>query len=222
MTLPAAILFDMDGTLTDSEQIWFRAETELFEDLGKDFDMDMAKNVIGMSIVDSTEYLAQIAGGEISAREIQDRLLEKVTTVAARDGLPWRPGAYELLELTVTLGIPTALVTSSFLSFAQYALDRAPAGSLHVAVTGDRVSQGKPHPLPYLMAADELGVDINKCMAFEDSIPGLTSAYRSGAMTVGIPFQVELPKFEGSVFIESLVDVDEQFLRQQMASRHDA
>ncbi|MFC5370164.1 HAD family hydrolase [Arcanobacterium bovis] len=219
MTLPAAILFDMDGTLTDSEQIWFRAETELFQDLGKDFNFDMAKEVIGMSIVDSTSYLAQIAGGDISPQEIQDRLLEKVTTVAARDGLPWRPGAYELLELAQNLDIPTALVTSSFLSFAQYAIDRAPKGTLTIAVTGDRVPQGKPHPLPYLMAASELGVDINQCMAFEDSIPGLTSAYRSGAVTIGIPFQVELPRFDGAVFIESLVEVDEDFLHENMGSR---
>ncbi len=207
----------MDGTLTDSEKIWFSAETEVFHDLGHELDAEEAKKVIGMAITDSTVFLAELIGNEVTPKEIQTRLLDKVQEIAARDGLPWRPGAVELLQLTHKLGIPTALVTSSFRSFAQYALDKAPTGTLTVVVTGDVVPYGKPHPAPYLMAAAELGVDIKQCLAFEDSIPGLTSAYRSGAKAIGVPFQIQLPQFDGAIYVDSLDDIDEEFLRTVFA-----
>lgn len=209
--MPEAVLFDMDGTLTDTEKLWFEAEEQVFAELGCTWQDGDQNEIIGMAIQNSTALLVKKFDLTISPEELADLLINRVVQIAQTGGMPWRPGARELLENLTSWGIPTALVTSSYKPFADLALANAPQGSLTVSVTGDRVAKGKPDPEPYLTAADELGVDITACVAFEDSGPGLTSAYRSGAKAVGIPFQVELPVFDGALYIDTLEGLDKEF-----------
>lgn len=204
----------MDGTLTDSEQLWFAAEVRVFGDLGVEWKDGYQNEIIGMAIPDSARLLVKRYNLSITPQDLATRLVDAVVETAIEQGMPWRPGAFEVLELAVALGIPTALVTSSYRAFADQTLANAPEGSLSVVVTGDVLApdQGKPHPEPYLRAARELGVDIESCVVFEDSIPGLASGVAAGARVVAIPFEVELPQLESVVYIDSLERVDEDFL----------
>ncbi len=213
MPLPEAVLFDMDGTLTDTETLWFTAEQELFHELGYEWQEAEAKAVIGKSLIEAVRILVENSGVDISLEEFRQRLLEKVESLGQERGMPWRPGAYELLQLLVELNIPTALVTSSYRKFAQLTIDQAPQNSLTVLVSGEMTALGKPHPMPYLVAAEKLGVNIKNCVIFEDSIPGLCSAQATGAHAVAVPFQVELPKLEKVIFIDSLERVNKDFLQ---------
>ncbi|MDO5025805.1 MAG: HAD family phosphatase [Trueperella sp.] len=214
--MPAGLLFDMDGTLTDSEALWFAAEKELFAELGYDWVDGMQYDIIGMSMADATRFLVQKLGLDIAPAELGQELTARVVALGKKHGMPWLPGALELLQNSVAWGIPSALVTSSMPAFAELTLANAPAGALTVCVTGDR-TRGKPHPDPYLLAAAELDVAPELCVTFEDSIPGLQSAVAAGTKAVAVPCQVKLPDIPGVTYIDSLTEVDADFLAARLS-----
>ena len=191
---PAALLWDMDGTLVDTEPYWMLAETELIERWGGTWTHDDALAVVGMGLWDAA-VVFQAHGVGLSADEIvetmTDRVLEQVAVA-----VPWRPGARELLAESRERGIKTALVTMSVQRMAAAIVDAIGFHAFDVIVGGDDVEQPKPHPAPYLRAADLLGVDIEQCVAFEDSIPGVASAVASGAITVAMPLHTPIPATE--------------------------
>ena len=110
-----------------------------------------------------------------------------------RRAVPWRPGARELLAEVREANIPTALVTMSWRRFATEVVEALPAGAFDASVVGDDVERGKPHPDPYLLAAERLGVDIRKCLAIEDSPTGVASALAAGATVLAVPHHVDVP-----------------------------
>lgn len=211
--LPDAVLLDMDGTLTDTETLWFEAETRVMESLGREWKAGDELAIIGRAQLDAAAYLVDAFELDLKPAELSHMLVSTVISLGEERGMPWRPGALELLNLLVKLGIPSALVTSSPAGFAQMLIDMAPQGSLTAMVNGDSGLPGKPDPAPYAHAAELLGADVTRSVAFEDSIPGLTSAHAAGARTIGVPLKVDLPKLEGVTFIDSLEQVDEDFLR---------
>ncbi|WP_216404397.1 HAD family hydrolase [Arcanobacterium phocae] len=215
----AAALFDMDGTLTDSEILWFEAEKAVFARYGKSWNDGDQNDLIGRAIEDSCRLLVSRLDLPLTPAELAPLLVDEVIHQAKTRGMPWRPGARELIDECVQAGIPTALVTSSYADFAQLTLDACP--DLTVAVTGDEVpaGRGKPDPLPYRLAAEKLGVDIRDCVAFEDSDPGIRSAHASGALTVAIPFQVPIPPLDGLVIVDSLADLSIPYLEKLLAAR---
>ncbi|QJC21814.1 HAD family hydrolase [Arcanobacterium buesumense] len=217
----AAALFDMDGTLTDSEILWFEAEKAVFARYGKPWNDGDQNDLIGRAIEDSCRLIVERLELPLTPEELAPILVAEVVHQAKTKGMPWRPGARELVEECVARGIPTALVTSSYSDFAQLTLDAAPKGALGVAVTGDElpVGRGKPDPLPYQLAAEKLGVNIRDCVAFEDSDPGVRSAHASGALTVAIPFQVPIPSLPGLVIVDSLSDLSVARLEELLSAR---
>ena len=104
-------------------------------------------------------------------------------------------------------GVKTALVTMSMRRMALSVAAKLPVGEFDVVVAGDDVTHGKPHPEPYLLAAEQLGVNIKDCIALEDSLTGLTSAEASGAIAIGIPNIVLLPEQEGRLIWPTLQGV---------------
>jgi HAD superfamily hydrolase (TIGR01509 family) len=138
-------------------------------------------------------------------RVIEELLIRVIAQV--REHVPWRPGARELLESLREQGVPSALVTMSWRSFAEAVLDALPDGSFAVVVTGDEVERGKPHPEPYLRAADLLGVSPSDCVALEDSPTGVASAVAAGVPTVAIPHVVAVPEQPGAVQVSSLAGI---------------
>ena len=142
MVLSAA-LFDMDGTLTDSEILWFEAERSVFARYGKPWNDGDQNDLIGRAIEDSCRLLVDRLELPLTPDELGPMLVAEVVHQAKTRGMLWRPGARELLEECAQRRIPTALVTSSYREFAQLTLDAAPEGTLTVAVTGDELPVGR-------------------------------------------------------------------------------
>jgi HAD superfamily hydrolase (TIGR01509 family) len=201
--LPKAVLWDMDGTLVDTEPYWMNAEHELVGEYGGVWTDELAHQLVGNALLVSARIIRDNSPVTLSPEEIVDRLLESVIR-QMREHIPWRPGAAELLNEAVSQGIPNALVTMSYKSFAQVMADELPEGTFAAIVTGDTVTHGKPHPEPYLKAAQLLGVDPADCLAVEDSPTGATSAVASGARTVAVPHIVDVPDDIGAAVVTGL------------------
>ena len=180
--LPAAVLWDMDGTLVDTEPLWIAAETELVESFGGSWTHADGMQLVGSPLPTSAEIL-QGRGVELSVEEIIARLAAGVIRGQVA-GPPWQPGAYRLLVVLRDLGVPQALVTSSYRNLTVPLV--AAIDVFAAVVSGDEVTHAKPHPEPYLTAAQRLGVDPAACVVVEDSRPGIASALASGAQVLAV------------------------------------
>lgn len=189
---PLAVLWDMDGTIVDTEPMWMRAETELVESFGGAWSHEQGLQLVGNGLYDSAAILIA-AGVQLEPLEVIHWLTEHVQA-QLEDGPPWRPGARELLAALRETAVPTGLVTMSFRGMAVQVAEAIGFPAFDVIVAGDDVTHHKPHPEPYLRAAAQLGVPIEGCVAIEDSITGVASAVASGAATVAVPFIVPIPE----------------------------
>ena len=201
MQQPAAVLWDMDGTLIDSEHYWLSSERNLALEHGADWHENDGLDLVGMSLYDSTLVIKERIGSDLEPQQIIDRLTDDVIGHLERH-IPWRPGALELLQELRANGIRTALVTMSLSRMAASVVavlnrEFGPEGAFDLVIGGDNVERGKPHPEPYLTAANQLGVAIEDCIALEDSLNGLLSAEASGALAIGVPNVVDLPAKPG-------------------------
>ena len=174
------------------------SEQELAESWGGKWSSDDGEELIGMSLYESTSLIKQKVGIDLTPQEITDILTDAVTKKLEAN-IVWRPGVLNLMAELQSLGIKTALVTMSMRRMALSVAERLPGSKFDVVVAGDDVTRGKPHPEPYLKAAELLGVDIRDCIALEDSLTGLASAEASGAIAIGIPNIVRLPEQEGRI-----------------------
>ena len=206
------MLFDMDGTLVDTEPYWMAAEWALVEEFGGSWSDQHQENLVGNALITSAEYLRLHGGIDLAPEVIVERLLDHVV-IAAQQEMPWRPGAQELLARLHAAGVPTALVTMSYTRLAQVMVDRLPAGTFTAIVTGDQVADGKPHPEAYLTAAQRLGVEPAACVAIEDSPTGLASAEAAGCVVVAVPHHVPVLPAPRRIFVDSLTDLDVDVLR---------
>ncbi len=209
---PAAVLFDMDGTLVDSERLWDVALQELAQTYGGTLSVAARRAMIGTGMADSMRILHDDLGQphrdpQASATWINARILELFRT-----GLQWRPGALALLGAVREARIPTALVTSSGRALVEIALDTLGRDRFDVVVCGDEVDSTKPHPEPYLTAARLLGVPIDRCVAIEDSAIGVASAVAAGAAVLAVPAEVPLAPRDGVHQLESLLTADLELL----------
>ena len=189
--LPAAVLWDMDGTLVDTEPYWIDAEFEIVEIHGGTWSHDHAKALVGSDLLDSGAYIREHGGVDRTPTEIVEMLLDRVVA-RVRAEVPWRPGARELLAEVRGASVHTALVTMSWRRFADEVVNCLPTGSFTTSVTGDEVARGKPHPEPYLRAAERLGVRADQCLAIEDSPTGVRSALAAGCRVIAVPHVVEV------------------------------
>lgn len=192
---PSAVLWDMDGTLIDSEPYWMASETALVESFGGVWTHEDCMQLVGSGLPTSAAIL-QSRGVDLGIDEIIDRMTDEVIAQLAVE-IPWRPGARELLESLRAAGTPCGLVTMSISRMAAAVVERLPADSFQVVVTGDLVENSKPHPEPYLRAAEVLGVPIEACVAIEDSHAGLASAVAAGTVAIGVPHQLVLDEAQG-------------------------
>jgi HAD superfamily hydrolase (TIGR01509 family) len=181
----------MDGTLVDTEPYWMSSQVDLVASFGAEWTHDDGLTLVGSGLWHSARVL-QARGVTMTEDEIIDHLTDRVLEQLGEFGIPWRPGAHELLAELRELGVATALVTMSISRMAHHVADRLGFLGFDVVVSGDDVTHAKPHPEPYLTAAQLLGVEIAQCLAIEDSEPGVASASASGAVTIGVPFMVPL------------------------------
>ena len=205
--LPAAVLWDMDGTLVDTEPYWIQTEFELAERYGGSWSEAHALNLVGNDLLESGRYIREHMGIDLTPEEIVETLLDGVVHRVEQE-VPWRPGAVELLEAVRSAGVPCALVTMSYERFVAPILAQLPAETFRVVVTGDRVTQGKPHPEPYLTAAAALGLCASDCLAIEDSNTGARSAEAAGCLVLVVENHVPVLQTDRRVFADSLAGLD--------------
>ncbi|HEX5858777.1 MAG TPA: HAD family phosphatase [Microbacterium sp.] len=185
------MLWDMDGTLVDTEPYWMAAEFPLVESFGGSWSHEQGLQLVGMGLEDSARIF-QSAGVRMGVHEIIETLTDDVLRQVAEKGVPFRPGARELLRSLKAAGIPTALVTMSIRRMARTVVDLMDFDAFDIVIAGDDSTRPKPFPDPYLQACAALGVDARETVAIEDSPNGIRSAVASGAVTLGVPHVVSL------------------------------
>jgi HAD superfamily hydrolase (TIGR01509 family) len=208
-----AVLFDMDGTLIDSEPYWMESEQALAAEHKGKWTTEDGLDVVGMSLDKSSRLLKERANIPLEPEEIVDVLTEEVQK-KLRKVIPWRPGAKELLQDLREHGVKTALVTMSMHRMAQQVVDAIEFSAFDVIVAGDDVRNGKPHPEAYQKAAELLGFEPSRCIAFEDSVSGLTSAELAGTIAIGIPHIIPIPEKPGRILWPTLAGVNYKQLRK--------
>jgi HAD superfamily hydrolase (TIGR01509 family) len=215
--LPAAVLWDMDGTLIDSEPYWLQSETKLANDYGSSWESADGHQLIGLNLYESAKLLRdKFDITDLDDQQVIDRLTGDVVA-RLREALPWRPGALELLTELKARGIKTALVTMSMRDMAQLVADQIGFRAFDVIIAGNEVINGKPHPEPYLRACEALEVDPRLTIALEDSNTGARSAIAAGCFTIGIPNIVPISVPEAHL-IDSLADLSVDALAGLMGS----
>ena len=197
------MLWDMDGTLVDTEPYWIEVERELVEAHGGSWGAEDAMELVGNDLLVSAGLLRDRGGIDLPVERIVDHLLDGVLT-RVRRAVPWRPGALELLAELRAHDVRCALVTMSYEVLVEPVLATLPPGSFDAVVTGDNVAHGKPHPEPYLHAARLLGVDPAACVAIEDSGPGAASAEAAGCRVLVVENHVPVDRGPGRVFLPTL------------------
>ncbi|WP_293785751.1 HAD family phosphatase [uncultured Aeromicrobium sp.] len=202
MTLPDAVLWDMDGTLVDTEPFWIASEHELAAEHGMPWTEEDSLALVGSGLLEAGAYIRRRLDSSMSPVEIVDYMIERVS-FNLRGGLPWRPGARELVRAFAESGVPQALVT---MSYASVAAPVAEALGFDVVVTGDSVEHPKPHPQPYLVAAQKLGVEPRRCLAVEDSKTGANSANAAGCWVIAVPHAVKVPDASRRTILRTLED----------------
>lgn len=205
--LPAAVLWDMDGTLVDTEPYWMAEEYALAREHGVRWDEADALDLVGLALLDSAALIIARTGMSLLPEQVVARLVAGVRR-RMRQQIPWRPGARELLTQVRAAGIPCGLVTMSYRDLTDELENALPPGALAVVVSGEDVQRGKPDPQPYLRAAHLLGVDPSDCLAIEDSEAGARSAAAAGARTVVVAHVKPVPQIAGTVQVASLHGLD--------------
>jgi HAD superfamily hydrolase (TIGR01509 family) len=200
----AAVLFDMDGTLINSEPYWLIAETALMARYGHVWtDADQAY-CLGGPLPKVGRYMSTLAHEAQDADYFENELVRLVAE-EFRNGLEFMPGAKELVEELLTLKMPMALVSASPRVLVDAAISLLPSGTFVFTVSSQDVAVSKPDPQCYLMAAERLGVPIEQCVVLEDSKTGITAGIASGAVVVGIPSLITYPPTSRLFLRENLV-----------------
>lgn len=207
-TLPHAVLWDLDGTLIDSEHYWMLSEKALADRYPGTWSHQDGLDLIGLALPVSCAIMRERMGiQDLTIDEIIDELTNGVLSNLERE-IPWRPGARELLIALNQAGVKQALVTMSMRRMALAVAESFDFQLFDVVVAGDDVTQGKPHPEAYLKAANLLGVAPENCIAFEDSLNGLASAESAGTRAVAVPNMMEIPEKPGRIIWNGLQDVE--------------
>lgn len=212
------MLFDMDGTLVDSEKTWTVALDELAARYGGALSRAARAAMVGTTTEETMAILHADLGQpwrdpEEGSAWLDNRVKELFVT-----DLSWRAGAQELLRAVRAAGIPTALVTATVGHVVEVMLRVIGRHNFDVIVTDDDVTFGKPDPEPYASAAAQLGTVPGRCVAIEDSPNGIASARAAGCVVLGVPAEVDLSVVPGITVVDSLAEVDVAMLRRLVAT----
>jgi HAD superfamily hydrolase (TIGR01509 family) len=203
----AAVLWDMDGTLVDSEKVWTVSLRDTAHELGGTLSAAARMSIIGSDMPRTLAVLFDDLGlvpDPVLMAEAE-QLLSRRTRELFEDGLEWRPGAQDALRTVREAGWPAALVTNTGRALTELALDGIGREHFLVTVCGDEVPQGKPAPDPYLRAADLLGVSAEWCLAVEDSPTGAQAAERAGCAVLVVPCDAPVPPGPDRIHRDSLL-----------------
>jgi HAD superfamily hydrolase (TIGR01509 family) len=182
----AAVIFDLDGVLVDSEAVWDEVRRRFAEETGGHWHARAQRDMMGMSSVEWSRYMHDELGVPLSAEEINRRVADRVAELY-RERLPLLPGAVEAVR-ALAGEWPLGLASSSNRHIIDLVLELAGiAGCFEATVSSEEVEGGKPAPDVYLEAARRLGVEPKNCAAVEDSTNGIRSAHAAGMAVIAVP-----------------------------------
>lgn len=205
--MPAAVIFDHDGTLLETESAWWRAEVALFERYGREFTLEHKRTLLGTSPGRAGVLLAGILDRpEAEAGALSAALYDLAVAEVGR-GVDAMPGAVELLHDLRAAGTPVGLASNSRRVFLEAALAGAGLGQdlFGVVLAAEDAGEPKPAPDLYLLAARALGADPGACVALEDSPTGVAAARAAGMTVVGVP-SVEGIELTADLVVATLED----------------
>ena len=197
-TFPAAILFDHDGTLVDTEPVWAAAKVALASEFGGTWTEQDTLDCLGLSMQFTLDRLRE-RGVNLPDEEINNLLVAKVHETLAQQPVEFLPGIERFLLEVREAQIPAAVVTNATTSVARRTANAAPEGTFSVIIGNDETTHPKPNPQPYLLAAERLGVDPTQCVAIEDSPSGVRSATAAGMRVIVVPGELEVPEGLGTM-----------------------
>ena len=214
-----AVLLDMDGTLVDTEGIWWDAEVAIFAELGHALAEEYRHVVVGGPMSRSAKFLIEATGADIALAELTGLLNSRFTELL--DGtVPMLPGARRLLTELAAHGVPTALVSASHRRVMDRILRSLGPEHFTLTVAGDEIERTKPHPDPYLFAAAQLAADPGRCVVIEDTATGVRAGEAAGCRVVAVPSVVPIEPAAGRTVVGSLEEVDLPFLRTLVTAMH--
>lgn len=200
MKLPAAIMWDMDGTLVDSEPLWQQATLELSESLGRRLPQELLDATTGGSFAKTLRICTEYAGVSVNedrAAELKSTMFSRARQLFSKHLVP-RPGVVSLLEELQALDVPMFVTTNTERSLADVSIDAVGEQYFTGTVCGDEAGY-KPDPGMFYRAAALAGVDPAQCLVFDDSIPGITGGLRAGCAVVGLPHSDDVSVPEGAL-----------------------
>jgi HAD superfamily hydrolase (TIGR01509 family) len=210
------VLFDMDGTLIDSEPIWFDTEVAILADHGYRLGREHWVKVLGQPNDVAVRYLLEVSGVALAPERL-NRLIEDAMAERMGRGIALVAGARELFAELDAAGIPAALVSASSRRIVDACLESIGRDRFRATVSGDDVVHGKPHPEPYLAAARLLGADPSRCAVIEDSPNGSRSGTAAGCRVLAIPRAAPIEPHPLITVARSLAEVDLASLRALFA-----
>ncbi|MFE0463560.1 HAD family hydrolase [Kitasatospora sp. NPDC058965] len=217
--LPSAVLFDMDGTLVDTEHLWWEATEEVAAGIGYALGPVDLPEVLGHAVEHTAAHLDRVAAGSPGTAELASRLNGSFTAKVAAQVVP-RPGALALLASLRDAAVPTALVSASPRQVVDLVLTHLGRDWFTVTLAAEDTERTKPDPAPYLAAAARLGLDPARCVAVEDTPTGVASASAAGCAVLAVPSSdAAIPAGPGITLLSSLTLADLPLLAGLTAGR---
>lgn len=222
----AAVLFDLDGTLLNTEQPWLDAVRSLLASLGVNLTDAEVLEFEGVTVDQAADlalqYLGDVLPSQFVTVEDLGAALEAQTLTHHLGAIRWCAGAADLLAGLRSAGVPIAIVTSSSRAWFDTVARQAELGPFAHVITADDVSATKPHPEPYLVAAERLGVDPSRCVVFEDSEVGMRAGLAAGCTTVLVRSERAPWAAAAHHTRESLAGIDAAWVSKLLAAPSDA
>lgn len=212
----AAVLWDMDGTLVRTEELWLLAEERTMAAFGSHWDAQDQAVAVGGPLDRVVTYMASRVGR--SEQEVGELLVAEIEGLMHAEEIPWMPGALDLHNALVGALVPQALVSNSWRELMDAALAELDT-AFDVVVAGDEVDRPKPDPQPYETAARLLGADPANTVVLEDSPTGVAAALAAGCWVIGVPHVSDIAAHPRLLLVQSLAEVSIEVLNDLAAGR---
>ncbi|MGL6280446.1 MAG: HAD family hydrolase [Gaiella sp.] len=204
--MPAAVVFDLDGVIVDTEHVWDEVREQLTRDWGGRYTAEAQHAMMGMSSTEWSRYMHDQLGLRQTPEEINDEVVRRLLERYARD-LPVIPGAVPAVRALQNAGVPLAVASSSNRPLIDAVLRAAKIEHCFAAtVSSEEVARGKPAPDVYLEAAHRLGVEPTACVAVEDSANGIRAAHAAGMRVIAYPNAVYPPAPDAVALASAVLD----------------